>query len=100
MLKWFQYHMLPCPYKSLFGIDCPTCGVQRALLFLLRGDIKSSFLMYPPLVPLLLLLTLLAVRFLKPSIVTKKHIYRYSTFIIALVVINYAVKLVMLYGNS
>jgi len=88
--------MLPCPYKQLFGIDCPTCGCQRALLFLLKGDFKSSFLMYPPLLPVLMLLILLAIRFVKPALIAKKYIYRYSSFLLAVVLVNYVVKLTML----
>lgn len=97
MLSWFQSHMLPCAYKAIFGIDCPVCGFQRSLLLLLKGDFKSSFLMYPPLLPFLALIILLGARFLRPTVVAKKHIYRYSTFLLSVVAVNYAVKLAVLY---
>lgn len=31
-----------CIIKALFNIDCPGCGLTRATLALLRGDIKAS----------------------------------------------------------
>lgn len=54
MIGWLQRHMLPCAYKSIFGIDCPTCGFQRSFIALLKGDWKDSFLLYPATVPILL----------------------------------------------
>ncbi|WP_298951312.1 DUF2752 domain-containing protein [uncultured Nonlabens sp.] len=43
--------MLPCMSKQLTGMDCPGCGIQRSISFLLKGDIIDSFLMYPGLYP-------------------------------------------------
>ncbi len=56
--KW-AHNMFPCIYKQLFGFDCPFCGLQRAVIALLRGDVKSSFIYYPPLIPLLISLFLI-----------------------------------------
>jgi hypothetical protein len=32
-----------CPFYELFGIPCPCCGVTRAWLAFLRGDITLAF---------------------------------------------------------
>lgn len=32
-----------CPMKTLFHIDCPGCGMTRAMLALLRFDMKAAF---------------------------------------------------------
>lgn len=32
-----------CPIKILFKIDCPGCGLTRAILSFLKGDIIKSF---------------------------------------------------------
>lgn len=56
--RWTQ-NMFPCIYKQLFGIDCPFCGFQRAVIALLRGDFGKSFCYYPPLIPLLISLLLI-----------------------------------------
>lgn len=53
-LNWLEHHLLACPFKSLTGMDCPGCGLQRSALFLLRGDFFSSLQMYPALIPIVL----------------------------------------------
>jgi len=47
-----------CPFQWLLGIPCMGCGMTRAFLCLVRGDIKGAFFYHPafPLVPLALLL--------------------------------------------
>ena len=47
--------MLPCMSKQLIGMDCPGCGIQRSISFLLEGNISDSFLMYPGLFPVIFL---------------------------------------------
>ena len=38
-----EYAWMPkCPVKLLFGVDCPGCGVQRALHALLHGHIREA----------------------------------------------------------
>lgn len=39
-----------CPFHYLTGLDCPGCGSQRALHYLLHFDIKEAFLRNPLLV--------------------------------------------------
>jgi len=31
-----------CPIKKIIGIECPTCGMTRAIYLLLHGNIKQS----------------------------------------------------------
>ena len=55
LLLWIYYQYNPldsiffpkCPIKSATGLDCPGCGSQRALHYLLKGDIKQSFFQNP-----------------------------------------------------
>ncbi|GGC44426.1 hypothetical protein GCM10011386_40950 [Parapedobacter defluvii] len=54
--SWLQNFLLPCPFKALTGIDCPGCGFQRSLLALLKGNWGESYHLYPPTVPLLIVL--------------------------------------------
>ncbi len=56
MIHWLQHHLLPCPFKNLTGIDCPGCGFQRSVIELIQGNIKQSFTLYPPAIPILLVL--------------------------------------------
>src|SRR5512133_78542 len=32
----------PCPFKAMFGIPCPGCGVSTAVSLLLHGDWQTS----------------------------------------------------------
>lgn len=50
-----------CPFHSLLGIPCPGCGMTRAFLALLRGDVRKAFYWHPlfPLVILIFLVFLL-----------------------------------------
>ncbi|RZK90568.1 MAG: DUF2752 domain-containing protein [Pedobacter sp.] len=46
--------LLPCPFKYLFGLDCPGCGFQRSVVALFSGDLQESLQLYPPTIPFLL----------------------------------------------
>ncbi len=54
--------LLPCPIKAITGIDCPGCGFQRSLLALLQGHWYESYQLYPPTVPLLMLLVYIVLK--------------------------------------
>lgn len=47
---------LPCPFRFLTGLNCPGCGVTRALHQLLHGHFEAAFMLNP--------LLLLAIPFL------------------------------------
>lgn len=41
-------HFLPpCPFRTLTGVPCPTCGTTRAVLALSRGHVGEAFLHNP-----------------------------------------------------
>lgn len=47
--------MLPCLNKMLFGIECPGCGGQRALVMVFQGKFAAAFQLYPAIYPILAL---------------------------------------------
>lgn len=59
--------MIPCLSKTLFGIECLGCGFQRAVVLLLQGELKASFLLYPALFPLLLFFGTIGISFINTS---------------------------------
>jgi hypothetical protein len=62
------FYMFPCFYKQVFGVSCPLCGCQRAIVLLSQGAWVESIKMFPPLFPLAItLLLVLAVRWRKPG---------------------------------
>lgn len=99
LLKWIEDHMLPCAYKSIFGIDCPGCGFQRACIALLKGNLSQSIGFYPAAIPLIITAIVLLIdsryRFDKKSII-KKGLYLFTGSIIA---ISYISKMIVLYHH-
>jgi hypothetical protein len=51
IIAWLERNMQPCFYKKAFGLECPGCGMQRAFIELLKGNVWESILMYPALLP-------------------------------------------------
>lgn len=42
-----SYLMPKCPFKMLTGLDCPSCGSQRAFHAVLHGQFEAAFLLNP-----------------------------------------------------
>lgn len=57
--QFLKEHLLTCPYKKHFHIQCPGCGFQRSFISLLEGHLLESLKLYPALIPLLSVWTLL-----------------------------------------
>lgn len=74
-----------CPFKYIFKIPCPTCGVTRSILALLRLDFKSSFCYNPMTIPLL------AVTFLSIHV----KLFKAKKLIIAMTILVAVVNLVI-----
>lgn len=92
-IHWLETHMSSCPYKQLTGQICPGCGVQRAFVLLLKGEIWESMLMYPALLPMLFLFVFLAVH-LKFKFKRGAWFLMYNFILVAvLILVNYIVKL-------
>ncbi len=54
--------MLPCFSKQFLGMDCPGCGLQRSVLFLIRGEFVEAFKMYPAIYPMIALFSFLVLK--------------------------------------
>ncbi|HIE15986.1 MAG TPA: DUF2752 domain-containing protein, partial [Bacteroidales bacterium] len=53
-IHWLEKNQGACPYKKYWGISCPGCGMQTAIINLLKGNIWQSIIDYPALIPLTL----------------------------------------------
>ncbi|MBN2521893.1 MAG: DUF2752 domain-containing protein [Bacteroidales bacterium] len=84
-------------YKFFFGIECPTCGFQRSLIFLLQGHLLKSIITYPPLIPTLVLsfLVFLQLTIKKPGWM---FIKRFALVDLLIIFSNYIFKLIVLYA--
>lgn len=82
-----EEHMLPCMNKQLFGVECPGCGTQRAIAFLLEGEFYEAFKIFPAIYTLGLFFILLSLHLLD-----KKR--NYAKLVIASAILNGAVILI------
>jgi hypothetical protein len=96
MLSRLEEYMLPCMSKLFFGIDCPMCGFQRALLLLVQGEFLASFYMYPPLLPVLYLIGAATLKLIASNSISNIMLTRTLYFTIGIIFISYVVKLIVL----
>jgi hypothetical protein len=93
--SWLEAHQLPCLFKAVTHFDCPGCGIQRSFILLIKGDFTESFLVYPALLPIILLFTLLILQVtlkIKNGTAILKFAY---IFIAGIILVSYIYKLII-----
>jgi hypothetical protein len=73
--------------KSLFGVDCIGCGVQRSILLLINGEFIKAFYQFPAIYTTILLFI-----FIGLHLINKKR--DYQKIIIALAIINNIIMII------
>ncbi len=95
IIRWLELHQASCSWKKWLGIECPGCGMQRAFIELLKGNLIESIRIFPALLPILVMLAFLvlhlAFRFPKGAFILK-ILFIFTTSIL---VISYVFKLFM-----
>lgn len=93
-VDWLEKRQAPCFYKSVFGVECPGCGMQRAMIALLRGDLLGSLQLYPALIPTIILMIFLAIHlFFKLKHGARILLYMFI-FNAVIIVISYLYKFI------
>ncbi|MFB9097981.1 MULTISPECIES: DUF2752 domain-containing protein [Flavobacterium] len=59
-----EEYMIPCFSKTLFGVECLGCGIQRSLVFLLKGELIAAFKIYPAIYTLILFFLSISLHFI------------------------------------
>ncbi len=93
IIDWLQKHQLPCLYKKILGFDCPGCGMQSAVIELLKGNICESIKLYPALIPIIFMFIFLLLHIIfkiKNGANILKFLFIANTIII---LINYLFKI-------
>ena len=85
--------MYKCPFYWIFGIPCPGCGMTRAIVCLLRGDIRGVLAMHP----LAITLPFFAAAFIFGS---RKIRHYASVIMIVLFIAVYAARMIMYFPSS
>lgn len=78
--------MLPCMNKWMFGIDCPGCGMQRSIAFLLKGQFADAFFIFPAIYTSILFAAFIVLHLIDRS-------RNYTKTIIGLAVLNAAIMI-------
>jgi hypothetical protein len=60
VIQYFENNLATCGFKSHFGFDCPGCGMQRAAISLMRGEVVESLQYNPGLIPFLFVIVFTA----------------------------------------
>ena len=85
-------YMLPCINKTLFGIDCMGCGLQRSVALIFHGEFIAAFYMYPAIYSLLLLLAVAVINIFKKIKYFNKIITILAIITVSTIVINFLIK--------
>lgn len=86
--------MLPCSWKRYLGIECPSCGAQRSFLELVQGEVVDSFLLFPALIPLLIVIILTIIHLIKPSVLRPIWIVRFFVLTASVMLVSWLIKLI------
>lgn len=89
-----EEYMLPCLSKKLFGIDCLGCGIQRAFVLLLEGELTAAFYMYPAIYTMLLFFSFIGISFIDKSRNYHKIIMFFGTVTAVMMVVSYLYKVI------
>lgn len=54
IIDFLERNLFSCSIKNLTGYECPGCGMQRAFIALLKGNIADSFAYNASLIPFLI----------------------------------------------
>ena len=94
IINWLEAHQQTCHYREILGFKCPGCGFQRSLIALLKGNVGESILLYPGLIPMLLLFVFLLLHVMFHF----KHGARILKYLfiadITIIMINYIVQFI------
>ena len=94
IINWLEQHLQPCFYKEILGFECPGCGMQRALIELLKGNLIQSLKLYPALMPIFILFIFLILHIsfnFKKGAAVLKYMFIGN---IGIIMISYFIKLI------
>ena len=84
--------MLPCLFKSILGIECLGCGVQRSALLIFSGNWVKGLHQYPSIIPLIILLSTLIIGFIHKNKKLKVFNRYFAIFTFICIVLSYLIK--------
>jgi len=90
-----ENNLLDCPIKTMFHVDCLGCGLQRSFVLLVQGNILDSIIMYPALIPMIIMFAYLLAH-VYFNFRNGARLLKYFYFLnIILIVANYLIKQIL-----
>ena len=86
-------YLLPCLNKSLFGVECLGCGIQRAFMLLTNGEFLLAFKMYPAIYTLLLFGLFLLINYKLKFKKSQRIMLTFATINVFIIVVSYCIKM-------
>lgn len=86
-------YMLPCLNKTLFGVECLGCGIQRATLLVFQGEFLAAFKIYPAIYTLFILALFLIFNLFKKFKYDTKLRMGLIILNVVIIVVNYIIKI-------
>ena len=94
IIEFLKNNMLDCLSVKIFGTECPGCGMQRSIIFLLEGDLKNSLITYPALIPTIILIFYLILHLIFKFKTGHKWILLMFIINVFIMIVNYVIKII------
>ena len=96
IIEWLERNMMSCFYKKNFGLECPGCGMQRALVELLKGNFIESLMLYPALLPTIGMFLFLILHLIFKFEKGGTYLKYFFIFTVSIILINFIYKQIFL----
>ena len=94
IIEFLKNNMLDCLWSKYLNMQCPGCGMQRSIIFLLEGDLKSSLIIFPALIPTMILIFYLILHLIFKFKTGHKWILLMFIINVSIMIINYVIKII------
>ncbi|MBY0757022.1 DUF2752 domain-containing protein [Clostridium sardiniense] len=88
-----------CIFKSIIGVPCPGCGLTRAWISFINGNISEAFYWHPLFLMIPALAILILLYFKGSFIKYRRYILIAIVTIVGLYIIIYIVRMVILFPS-
>jgi len=94
MVEFFEQQTATCVYRQYIGAACPGCGIQRAFIELLKGNVWESIKIFPALIPIIFILGYLILHVKFKFHKGHQNLLIMTIFTASLILIDFFVKLI------